>query len=114
MTGNGTATLALTGTIGSLNGDLATLTYTPNAGYHGSDTLTLSNAQSGTSIDLGVGSEIAAYFEEVASAGGDARAAANWVLNEFSAHLNEARLTAAESPVRPPALDMVKEAAPSW
>ena len=32
---------------------------------------------------------------------GDARAAANWVLNEFSAHLNEARVGAAESPVRP-------------
>ena len=33
------------------------------------------------------------YFEEVAAACGDARAAANWVLNEFSAHLNEARLS---------------------
>ena len=55
-------------------------------------------------LDLGLGSELAAYFEEVAAACGDARAAANWVLNEFSAHLNEARVGAAESPVRPAAL----------
>ena len=55
-------------------------------------------------LDLGVGSELAAYFEEVAAACGDARAAANWVLNEFSAHLNEARVGPAESPVRPAAL----------
>ena len=33
-----------------------------------------------------------AYFEEVAARLRDARAAANWVLNEFSAHLNEARV----------------------
>ena len=55
-------------------------------------------------LDLGVGSELAAYFEEVAAACEDARAAANWVLNEFSAHLNEARVGPAESPVRPAAL----------
>jgi len=55
-------------------------------------------------LDLGIGSGLAAYFEEVAAASGDARGAANWVLNEFSAHLNEARLSAAESPVRPAAL----------
>ena len=40
----------------------------------------------------------------VAADAGDARLAANWVLNEFSAHLNEARLSPAESPVRPAAL----------
>jgi aspartyl-tRNA(Asn)/glutamyl-tRNA(Gln) amidotransferase subunit B len=55
-------------------------------------------------LDLGVGSELAAYFEEVAAACGDARADANWVLNVFSAHLNEAPGGAAESPVRPAAL----------
>jgi aspartyl-tRNA(Asn)/glutamyl-tRNA(Gln) amidotransferase subunit B len=55
-------------------------------------------------LDLGVETGIAEYFEEVAAAGSDARAAANWVLNEFSAHLNEARTSAAESPVRPAAL----------
>ena len=55
-------------------------------------------------LDLGVGSELAAYFEEVAAACKDPRAAANWVLNEFSAHLNEARVGPAESPVRPAAL----------
>ena len=46
-------------------------------------------------------SELAAYFEAVAAGAGDARDTANWVLNEFSAHLNEARVGAAVSPVRP-------------
>ena len=55
-------------------------------------------------LDLGVGSGIAEYFEQVAGASGDPRAAANWVLNEFSAHLNEAHVSPAESPVRPAAL----------
>jgi aspartyl-tRNA(Asn)/glutamyl-tRNA(Gln) amidotransferase subunit B len=55
-------------------------------------------------LDLGVGGELAAYFEQVAAASGDARSAANWVLNEFSAHLNETGLGAADSPVRPDAL----------
>jgi aspartyl-tRNA(Asn)/glutamyl-tRNA(Gln) amidotransferase subunit B len=55
-------------------------------------------------LDLGLGGELAAYYEAVAAACGDARAAANWVLNEFSAHLNEARITASASPVRPEAL----------
>jgi aspartyl-tRNA(Asn)/glutamyl-tRNA(Gln) amidotransferase subunit B len=55
-------------------------------------------------LDLGVGSGIADYFEQVAGASGNPRGAANWVLNEFSAHLNEARVSPAESPVRPSAL----------
>ncbi|MDX6631875.1 MAG: aspartyl-tRNA(Asn)/glutamyl-tRNA(Gln) amidotransferase subunit [Gaiellales bacterium] len=55
-------------------------------------------------LDLGIGSELAEYFEQVASAAGDPRAAANWVLNEFSAHLNETRMSPADSPVRPAAL----------
>jgi aspartyl-tRNA(Asn)/glutamyl-tRNA(Gln) amidotransferase subunit B len=55
-------------------------------------------------LDLGVGSAIADYFEQVAGASGDPRAAANWVLNEFSAHLNEARVSPADSPVGPAAL----------
>ena len=55
-------------------------------------------------LDLGIDSGLADYFEQVAAACGDARAAANWVLNEFSAHLNETRASAAESPVRPAAL----------
>jgi aspartyl-tRNA(Asn)/glutamyl-tRNA(Gln) amidotransferase subunit B len=55
-------------------------------------------------LDLGVGSELAGYFEQVAAACGDARAAANWVLNEFSAHLNETHASAGASPVRPAAL----------
>jgi aspartyl-tRNA(Asn)/glutamyl-tRNA(Gln) amidotransferase subunit B len=55
-------------------------------------------------LDLGIGSGIADYFEQVAGASGDPRGAANWVLNEFSAHLNEARVSPADSPVRPAAL----------
>ena len=55
-------------------------------------------------LDLGVASGLAVYFEEVAAAADDPRSAANWVLNEFSAHLNEARTTPVESPVRPAAL----------
>jgi aspartyl-tRNA(Asn)/glutamyl-tRNA(Gln) amidotransferase subunit B len=55
-------------------------------------------------LDLGVSSELARYFEEVAAGAGDARLGANWVLNEFSAHLNEARLSPSESPVRPASL----------
>jgi aspartyl-tRNA(Asn)/glutamyl-tRNA(Gln) amidotransferase subunit B len=55
-------------------------------------------------LDLGVDSTLAAYFEEVAATSGDPRGAANWVLNEFSAHLNEARTGPADSPVRPAAL----------
>jgi aspartyl-tRNA(Asn)/glutamyl-tRNA(Gln) amidotransferase subunit B len=55
-------------------------------------------------LDLGVGGGLADYFEEVAATSGDARGAANWVLNEFSAHLNEARTSPADSPVRPAAL----------
>jgi aspartyl-tRNA(Asn)/glutamyl-tRNA(Gln) amidotransferase subunit B len=42
---------------------------------------------------------LADRFEEVAALSGDSRAAANIVLNDFSAHLNEARITPAESPV---------------
>ena len=46
----------------------------------------------------------AAYFEEVAGHAGDAKAAANWVMGELSAYLNEHDLEIEDSPVRPPAL----------
>jgi aspartyl-tRNA(Asn)/glutamyl-tRNA(Gln) amidotransferase subunit B len=46
---------------------------------------------------------LADYFEQVA-ASGDGRAAANWVLNEFSAHLNERGIDPADSPVQPGSL----------
>ncbi len=55
-------------------------------------------------LDLGIGSALAAYFEAVVAATDDARLSANWVLNEFSAHLNEARVGASGSPVQPAAL----------
>jgi aspartyl-tRNA(Asn)/glutamyl-tRNA(Gln) amidotransferase subunit B len=46
----------------------------------------------------------AAYFEELAGQVGDAKAAANWVMGELSAYLNEHDLEIEDSPVRPPAL----------
>jgi aspartyl-tRNA(Asn)/glutamyl-tRNA(Gln) amidotransferase subunit B len=41
------------------------------------------------------------YFEAVAARAGDVRAAANWVMGEFSAHLNATGLEAGSSPVTP-------------
>lgn len=42
-TGNGTASVTLSGPLATLNSDLATLVYTPTAGYSGGDTLSLSD-----------------------------------------------------------------------
>jgi hypothetical protein len=50
VTGSGTATLTLTGTLASLNSDLASLVYTPTAGYHGAGTLSLSNQDTTDSL----------------------------------------------------------------
>jgi aspartyl-tRNA(Asn)/glutamyl-tRNA(Gln) amidotransferase subunit B len=46
----------------------------------------------------------ASYFEELAALTGDAKAAANWVMGDLSAYLNEHALEIDESPVRPAAL----------
>jgi aspartyl-tRNA(Asn)/glutamyl-tRNA(Gln) amidotransferase subunit B len=46
----------------------------------------------------------AVYFEELAALAGDAKTAANWVMGELSAYLNEHGLDIEASPVRPPAL----------
>ena len=54
--------------------------------------------------DLNGSRELAGYYDRVVASSGDAKASANWVLNEFSAHLNEARLAVAESPVAPESL----------
>jgi aspartyl-tRNA(Asn)/glutamyl-tRNA(Gln) amidotransferase subunit B len=54
--------------------------------------------------DLALSPPLSAYFEEVAALTGDPRVSANWVLNEFSRHLNEDGATPESSPVRPPAL----------
>ncbi|HEV8001664.1 MAG TPA: kelch repeat-containing protein, partial [Planctomycetaceae bacterium] len=43
VTGNGSGTVTLTGALSDLNNDLASLTYSPTAGYNGSDTLSLSD-----------------------------------------------------------------------
>jgi len=48
--------------------------------------------------------ELADYFEAVASGGGDAKLAANWVMGEFSGALNKAGLDIADSPVDAEAL----------
>jgi aspartyl-tRNA(Asn)/glutamyl-tRNA(Gln) amidotransferase subunit B len=54
--------------------------------------------------DLALAPALSAYFEELAALTGTPRVSANWVLNEFSRHLNEDGATAEDSPVRPPAL----------
>jgi aspartyl-tRNA(Asn)/glutamyl-tRNA(Gln) amidotransferase subunit B len=54
--------------------------------------------------DLALSPGLAAYFEQVAALTGNPRVSANWVLNEFSRHLNEEGTTPEASPVRPPAL----------
>jgi len=48
--------------------------------------------------------EIAEYFERVADACGDGKAAANWILSELFAHLGKRSLSISESPVAPDAL----------
>ncbi|HET6328177.1 MAG TPA: hypothetical protein VFG04_26065 [Planctomycetaceae bacterium] len=48
--GNGTASMVLTGSLSSLNSDLASLTYTPTANYIGPDTLNLSDTDTGDSL----------------------------------------------------------------
>ena len=50
VTGNGTALMSLTGSLSSLDSDLASLTYTPTAGYSGRDTLSLSDKDTGDSL----------------------------------------------------------------
>jgi aspartyl-tRNA(Asn)/glutamyl-tRNA(Gln) amidotransferase subunit B len=85
--------------IGGLRAALPELPAARVRRFEGAYALALAQA-----LDLGIDSGLADYFEQVAAACGDARAAANWVLNEFSAHLNETRASAAESPVRPAAL----------
>jgi len=58
VTGNNSATVVLTGLLPNLNADLASLTYTPPAGFYGTDTLSLSdqdqadNLSGGTTVSL--------------------------------------------------------------
>jgi len=52
VTGNGTSSLTLSGTLASLNSDLATLSYTPTAGYNGPDTLSLSDKDTSDSLTV--------------------------------------------------------------
>ena len=47
---NGSPTLTVSGTLSDLNTDLAGLTYTPESGYSGSDTLSLSNENTADSL----------------------------------------------------------------
>src|SRR5262249_27287225 len=58
-------------------------------------------------LDAGVlnsSAALASYYEEVAAASGDPKAASNWVMGELSAHLNETGHTPETRPVRPAAL----------
>ncbi|HEY1478711.1 MAG TPA: Asp-tRNA(Asn)/Glu-tRNA(Gln) amidotransferase subunit GatB [Gaiellales bacterium] len=47
---------------------------------------------------------MATYFEELAGLTGDPKSAANWIMGELSAYLNEHGLAIEDSPVRPPSL----------
>ncbi len=50
VTGNGTASVTLSGTLASLNSDLPSLTYTPTTGYAGDATLALSDKDTADSL----------------------------------------------------------------
>ncbi|MCX8520163.1 MAG: Ig-like domain-containing protein, partial [Rhodoferax sp.] len=50
ISGSGTATLTLTGSQSAINATLATLSYTSSAGYTGTDTLTVTSRDGGTSV----------------------------------------------------------------
>jgi len=52
VTGNGSASLVLSGTLSSLNSDLASLSYTPTSGYNGPDTLSLSDKDTSDSLTV--------------------------------------------------------------
>ena len=54
-----------------------------------------------TAWALALDGDLGAYFDALAAASGDVRAAANWTMGEFSAHLNADGLRPAESPVGP-------------
>lgn len=61
-------------------------------------------------VIVGQGFAFADYFEAAAQASGDAKAAANWCTNEILALLNEQKLEAAASPVKPEAIgELVKQ-----
>ena len=48
---------------------------------------------------LGQQKGLAAFFEATVAAGAEAKAAANWVMGDFSAHLNAEKLDASQAPV---------------
>jgi hypothetical protein len=50
VSGNGTPTVSVTGTLANLNADLNGLVYTPNASFYGQDTLSFSVTDTGTSL----------------------------------------------------------------
>ncbi len=50
VTGNGTASVTLSGTLASLSNDLPSLTYTPTGGYTGSDKLSLADTDTSDSL----------------------------------------------------------------
>jgi aspartyl-tRNA(Asn)/glutamyl-tRNA(Gln) amidotransferase subunit B len=55
----------------------------------------------GTAETIALTPGLADYYEALAAAAGDPRAAANWVMGEFSAHLNASGLEPGSSPVTP-------------
>ena len=50
VSGNGSSTISITGTLANLNADLNGLIYTPTAGFHGQDTLSFTVTDTGTNL----------------------------------------------------------------
>ena len=50
VSGNGSSTISVTGTLANLNADLNGLIYTPTAGFHGQDTLSFTVTDTGTNL----------------------------------------------------------------
>ena len=65
------------------------------------DRLTEAGIVEATALVLATDTELAAYFDELATRVGDVKVASNWVMGELQAHLNAAALSASETPVTP-------------
>jgi hypothetical protein len=72
VTGNGTGSVSVTGSLLALNNALSGLVYTPNAGYSGSDTLTITVSDNGHISSSGPLTDTKTVSIQVSSANNDA------------------------------------------
>jgi hypothetical protein len=72
VTGNGTGSVSVTGSLLALNNALSGLVYTPNAGYSGSDTLTITVSDNGHIGSSGPLTDTKTVSIQVSSANNDA------------------------------------------